>query len=135
MGIHFHTNSLVREQETGTVEPEVLCRVHKLSETWDGKRELVGEINLELLETRGGEVSNNRFHVGARTSECQRKKVRKCDVRCDWHTPELPLHITVENREQEKDHEYLDPPPLSVWNQRAGMERVTRPVETECDHV
>jgi hypothetical protein len=40
---HQHIKFLVLEHEIGIVEPEVLCCVHKLRETWNGKRELLEE--------------------------------------------------------------------------------------------
>jgi len=52
-GIDFKKNSLGNELEFGTVEPEILCCVHKLQEAWNGKCELVEEGNFELLEAKG----------------------------------------------------------------------------------
>src|SRR5258708_7784296 len=106
-GIHSYVNVVVREHEIGTAEPEVLCCVHKLQETRNGKRELVEEGNFELLEERGSDPRNNRFHVGAGTSEHKHTKVRKRGMGHDWCTLELRLHITVGDRVQKKDHERL----------------------------
>ena len=66
----------------------------------NGKRELVGKVNFELLETRGGDVSNNRFHVSTGTPESQHKEVGKRDACHDRRTHELPLRITIGNGER-----------------------------------
>jgi hypothetical protein len=42
---HQHLNVHVLEPDHGIVKPEVLCCVHKLHETWNGKRELLEELN------------------------------------------------------------------------------------------
>jgi hypothetical protein len=74
-GIDPHMNSIVIEHEYCAVEPEVLCCVHKLRETWDRKRELVEEVNVELLEVRSGDPMNECFQVGANTTEYEKAKV------------------------------------------------------------
>ena len=68
-GIDVYINSLVIEPEFGAVEPEVICCVHKPQETWDGKHELVEELDLELLEARGGDLMNKCFQVSAYTAK------------------------------------------------------------------
>ena len=60
---------LVLEQDLGIVEPEVLCRVRKLHETWNGKRELLEESNSQVFEARGRDSTKNRFQVSANASE------------------------------------------------------------------
>src|ERR1700679_1525571 len=64
-----HPYMLVRELDLGIVEPEALCCAHKLRETWNGKRELLEELNLQLFEARGSNPTNNRFQVSANASE------------------------------------------------------------------
>src|SRR5258708_6077367 len=94
--VEIHINSLAGELELGTVEPEVLCRVHKLQEMRDGKREfkLLEEVNFELLEARSGDSTNDLFQVSANTSEPKPAKVRKSDMCHDWRMRELTVHIT-----------------------------------------
>ena len=66
MGISFHIDYHVRELEFNTVEPEVLCCVHKLLETRNGNRELFEEEpDLEVLEARGDNMMDNCFQVSA----------------------------------------------------------------------
>jgi hypothetical protein len=62
-GIERHINYRLGEPEDGTVEPEILCYVHKLQETGDGKCQLVEEFNLKLLEARSDNPMNKRFQV------------------------------------------------------------------------
>ena len=100
-GINLHTNSTTNEEELGTPKPEVFCCVHKLQETWDGKRELVVKVNKELLKARGGHPMNKCFQVGGNTSEPEIAKVRECDVCDDRHVRELSLDIATGNREFE----------------------------------
>jgi hypothetical protein len=57
-GIDLHINMLVKELELAVAEPEVLCRVHKLHEVRDGKGGLLEEEDLELLEARGRDPTN-----------------------------------------------------------------------------
>jgi hypothetical protein len=45
MGIHLHTNVLVTELEPGTLEPEILCCVHKLQELWQENVSWLKEIS------------------------------------------------------------------------------------------
>jgi len=104
MGIDRHINFLVRETESGTVESEVLCSVHKLQKAWDGKRQLVEEVDLELLEARGGDPKNNRFQVSTNTVKLEMAKVRKCD---DGRVRELPFYIALGDRKFEVDCELL----------------------------
>jgi hypothetical protein len=63
--IHRHKDSLRIEPEFDTVEPEVLWSDHKLQETWDGKRELIEEVNLKLVEARCGDPTNKCLQVSA----------------------------------------------------------------------
>src|SRR6266849_1661971 len=100
-------NSLGLEHNLDIVEPEVLCCVHKLWETWNGERELLEESNMQVFEARGRDPTNNRFQISANASEPEEAKVRKCNVCRDWGTCELPLHITVGNRECKDDLETL----------------------------
>src|SRR6266436_1089902 len=81
--MRLHTDSLINEIEHGTVEPEVLCCVHKLNETRNGKRELFEELNVQLSEAGGGDPTNNRLQVSANTSEPNPMKVRKYGVCSD----------------------------------------------------
>src|SRR6266436_5290036 len=60
-GMDVHINPFVVEFEPGTVESGDLCPFHKLQERWKGKRELLEEVKLDLLEARGGNPTNNRF--------------------------------------------------------------------------
>jgi hypothetical protein len=106
-GIHIHKDSLRVELEFGTVEPEVLCCVHKLQETWDGKRELVEEPNFKLLEARCGDLTNKSLQVSVNTSEPEPVKVREYDGCHDRRMCELPLHITAGNRESKENPERL----------------------------
>ena len=95
------------EFDCGALEPEVLCGVHELLETWDGKHELTEEVNMKLLEARGGDPANNCFQVSVNTPELEPVKVRKCDGCNDRRERKLPRHITVGHREHKKDHERL----------------------------
>jgi hypothetical protein len=95
-GEDSHTNVLVIEIEYGTVEPEVLCCVHKLQETWDRKCELVEEVDIKPLEARGGDPTNECLQVSDNTTELEMAKVRESD---DWRTRELSFYIAVGNRE------------------------------------
>jgi hypothetical protein len=104
---HQHINLLVLEYGHGIVEPEVLCCVHKLRETWNGKHELLEQSNLQPFEARGRDPTYNRFQVSADASEPEEAKVRMCDVCCDWRMCELPLHITIGNGERKEDRETL----------------------------
>ena len=97
-------NVLAVEPEFCAVEPEVLCCVHALHETWDRKRELVEEVNLELLEARSGDPMNKCFQVGANTTKPEKAKVGEC---YDRRTRELSLYLTVGDREEKDDHERL----------------------------
>src|SRR6266699_1909889 len=49
-GIELHVNSLSGKAELGMVKPEVFCSPHELQELWDGKRELLGVVNSDILE-------------------------------------------------------------------------------------
>jgi hypothetical protein len=60
-GIDIDVNSLAVEVDPGTVEPEVFCSPDELHELWNGKRELLGVANLEILEARSGDPTENRF--------------------------------------------------------------------------
>ena len=68
---HQHMDLIVQEYNHGIVEPKVLCCVHKLHETWNGKRELLEELNIQGFgfEVRGRDPTNNRFQVSADASE------------------------------------------------------------------
>jgi hypothetical protein len=135
-GIHRHKDSLLVELEFGTVEPEVLCCVHKLQETWDRKCELVEKDNLKLLEARGGDPMNECFQVSANTGEQEPVKVREYDGSHDWRM--RGLHITVGSREFKADHEHLQPGhergPLeqSIWMKVGGW---VDHVKIECDEA
>jgi hypothetical protein len=94
-----HINLLVLEHDLGIVEPEVLGCVHKLWETWNGKRELLEELNSQVFEARGRDPTNNRFQVSANALEPEQAKIRKCNVCRDWGMCELSLRITVGKRE------------------------------------
>ena len=65
----------------GVIEPEVLCGIHKLRETWNGKRELAEVSNLWRFEARGRHSTNNRFQLSANASEPEHPK---CDMCRDW---------------------------------------------------
>jgi hypothetical protein len=80
--INLHMSLRPEEFELGTIEHEVFYRVHKLQETWDGKRELLVENNVEPLEARSGDPTSNRFQVNVNgdISEQKPSKVRKCYV-------------------------------------------------------
>jgi hypothetical protein len=73
---------------------------------WNGKRELLEESNSQVFEARSCDPTNNRFQISANASEPEQAKVRKCVCR-DWRMCELPLHITVRNRELKGDLETL----------------------------
>src|SRR6267154_774737 len=107
MGKHPHYNFLVVEPDHGIVEPEVLRCVDKLRETWNGKRELLEEYNLQSFDTRGRDPTNQRFQVSANASEPEEAEVRKCNVCRDWRVCEWPLQITVRNRECKLEIESL----------------------------
>jgi hypothetical protein len=106
-GIDLQINLPRGELESGTVEPEVLCCVHQLHDTWDRKPVLVEEANVELFEARGGDPTDKCFQVGANTSEHDVVKVRKCDGCRDWRMCELPLCVKVGNGESKEDRERL----------------------------
>ncbi|KAF8463968.1 hypothetical protein DFH94DRAFT_848867 [Russula ochroleuca] len=57
----------------------VLQRVRKLHEMWDGNRELVEEDNFELLETGRSDPMNKCFQVGTKTSKSKTVKLGECD--------------------------------------------------------
>src|SRR6267154_4470874 len=98
-GKHLHIKFCVLEPDRGIVEPEVLCCVDKLRETWNGKRELLEKQNLQPFETRGRDPTNKCLRVSANASEPEEAKVSKCNVCRDWRMCGLPLHITVRNGE------------------------------------
>src|SRR5713101_6960718 len=98
-GSHPHINFLVLEHDIGFVEHEVLRCVHKLWETWNGKSELLEELNLQSFEARGRDPRNKRFQVSASASEREHAKVREYNVCHDWRMCKLPPHITVGNSE------------------------------------
>src|SRR6266852_2281546 len=81
---HPHINFLVLEHDIDFVEPQVLRCVHKLWEAWNGKRELLEELNMQFIEARGRDPGNNRFQVSANALEPEVTKVRKCNVCRDW---------------------------------------------------
>jgi hypothetical protein len=83
--------------EFGAVELEVLCRVHKLPETWDGKRVLVKETDFKLPEARSDDPMNKSFQISANASKPEPVKVRERDGCRDWRMREF--YITVGNRE------------------------------------
>ena len=99
--IDSHTNILAKELECGAFRSEVLCRIYKLWETWDGKCELAEEVNIKLREAGGGDPVNKCIQVSANTTEQEMVKVRKCDGRDDRRMRELPLYAAVGNREFE----------------------------------
>jgi hypothetical protein len=107
IGVHLHIDSLARELELDALKPEVLCSVHRVQETGDGKCDLVEEENINLLEARGGDPKNKSFQISALTSELKPAKVRKCDGCHNRHTTDLPLHITIGNMERQDDRERL----------------------------
>ena len=135
-GIDLQINLPREELEFGALEPEILCCVHQLHETWDRKPVLVEEANVELLEARGGDLTNECFQVGVNTSEPDVVKVRKCDGCRDWRMCELPLCVTVGDTESKEDHERLQlgherkPLEQSIWMEVGGW--VVRE-KTECD--
>ena len=77
LGLHLHNNVLVTELESGTLESEVPCCVQKLQESWHRKRELIEEVNLKLLEARGGVPMKNYTQVCSSTLKYEIVKVRK----------------------------------------------------------
>jgi len=97
-GIHTHPNRLLTEREYGTAEPEILCIVHELQETWGRKYELVKEGDLEPLKERGGDVRKKCLQVSASTFEPQIAKVRKRGSRHDGHMQRISLDVTVVDR-------------------------------------
>jgi hypothetical protein len=102
--IDLHMNSIVIEQEYCAVEPEILCCVHKLCETWDRKCELVEEVNEKILKARSGDPMNKCFQVCANTTEPEKAKVGEC---YDRRRHELSLYLTVGDREEKGDHKRL----------------------------
>jgi hypothetical protein len=98
---HLNIKFLVPERDHGIVEPQVFYSVHKLRETWNGKRELLEESEVQVFEARGRDPKNNRFQVSANASEPEQAKVRKCNLCRDWRMCELPLHIMVGNKQGE----------------------------------
>jgi len=56
---HLHVNVLVFEYDHDIVEPEVLCCVDKLREAWNGKRELLEELDSQVFEARGRDPTNH----------------------------------------------------------------------------
>jgi hypothetical protein len=107
VGIHLHINYVVRELKFGKPEPEVLCCVHELQETWDGNRELIEEPNFKLLEARGGDPMNKCFQESSNTSELENMKVREGYSCHGWRMRVLPLHIMVGNNKVKGDQECL----------------------------
>ncbi len=102
MKIRRHVNSLIKELELDTVEPETLCCVQKLHETWNEKCGLHEEMNSQGFKARGGDPTNNCFQVSANAVELEPAEVRKCNGCRDWRVRELPLgplHITVRDRD------------------------------------
>ena len=107
---HLHSNFRVSENEFGILEPEVLCCAHKLQESWHRKRELVGNVDLEFLETGGGDPINNCFHVSTNTLERKTVKIRKHELhdgRHDRRMRELPFYFTVGNGNEKVNNEVL----------------------------
>jgi hypothetical protein len=107
VGIEIYMTSPLAEIKPGPVELDVLLCVHELQETRNRKCELLEELNDELLEARSGDSANNLFQVSANTPEEKPAEVRKCDVCQNWSMYELPLHITIGNREYNADQECL----------------------------
>jgi hypothetical protein len=122
----------------GTVEPEILCCIHKLQKTWDGKHELVEEENPEFLEARGGDPRNECFQVSANTIKPETVKVRKCDGRDGRRMHELPLYLAVGNREFKEYYECFqlrhegNPLEQSIWVEVRGWVDHDK---TECDEA
>src|SRR6267154_709520 len=96
---HLHIDELVVKHDHGFVKREVLCCVHKLRETWNGKYELLEESNPQVFEARSRDPTHNRFQVSANAPEPEQAKVRKGNVCRDCRMSERPPHITVGNRE------------------------------------
>src|ERR1700722_12481653 len=107
VGINLHTNLRLGKFDSGVVELEVLCGVHKLQETWDGKRELVKEVNAEFFEARGGDPMSKSFQVSTNTSELEIAKVWKGDRCSNRHVRELHFYITVGDSEVKFDRDRL----------------------------
>src|SRR6266849_1788081 len=106
-GIYLHIDMFVKELELAVAEPKVFCRVHKLHEVRDIKGELLEEEDLELLEARGRYPTNKCLHVSTDASEPKVAEVGKYDMFQARHTRQLPLHITIGNREVKEDHKCL----------------------------
>jgi hypothetical protein len=68
-GIHLHMNFITREIEICPAEAEVFYSPHKMQGMWDGKRELVEEHDVKLLEARGGDPMNKCFQVSTNAME------------------------------------------------------------------
>jgi hypothetical protein len=68
---------------------------------------LVEERNIKLLEARGDDLMNKCFQVSANTKEAEPVKGREYDGCHNRRMRELPLHITVGNREFKADRERL----------------------------
>jgi len=77
VGIDPHINLPDEKLEFCTLKPEVLCCVDKLQETWDRVRELIEEVNSELLEARGGDPTNKYFQVSTDTLKTETVEVRE----------------------------------------------------------
>jgi hypothetical protein len=107
MRIHLNANVLVRELEFGSLESEVICCAHKVQKVWDGKRELVEDLNLELLEARCRNSIKKFFQVSCNTFEPETAKIRKSDGCRDRRVRKSPSHLTTAVREMKADHEGL----------------------------
>ena len=71
-----------------------------MQKVWDGKRELVEELNLKLLEARCRNPMKKCFQVSCNTVEPEMAKIRKSDGCRDR---QLPSHVTAADREYKVD--------------------------------
>src|SRR6266851_4057534 len=108
MGIYEYIHRILIEPDSGTAKPEALCCANKLQEVWNGNRELVEEMDLELLEERRRHLRENRFQIITGTTELEPAKVRKRDVCRDWHVDQFPLNITIWDRRVKADPKCLE---------------------------
>ena len=84
----------------------------------NGKLEFIVQLNVELLEARGGDMMNNHFHVSTRTFELKPAKARKCDACRDWRIQEPPILVFGN-----KDRKGVDQERLQLGHVRKTLEQ------------
>jgi len=107
-GIHLYFKGIPKESKHGHAKSEVLCCTQELKEVWNGKVELMEELDVEVVKERHCHLRKNRFQVSAGTPEPKLAKVRKCNISDDRPIQQLSLHVTVGNRVVKGNHECLE---------------------------